>query len=175
MASKLCIKDFTLVIDPDPTFQGLTWEVVGVSMQGSGAYTYSADKHQFSMHGYALVDTPGADLAAFTLQVTGGSIVIPSHPQTRNCILHVQSSGSGNQGPPNTYIVGSLGVPPTTFTPALGWEYGVFNTDVPFIINAGGTDAQRTLSLAMRQYDSIVGGVPSDWTWTGYLYVQSYS
>lgn len=90
MSSILCSKEFTLKINPDPTFQGLLWSAAyGVLLTGAGAYNFNGQKENFSLAstcgaaGGVIVNFTGAD------GTQAGLYNVPISTKTRNCFLHV--------------------------------------------------------------------------------------
>lgn len=174
MATILCIKDFSLKVNPDPTFQGLIWTISAVVEHGSGGHSFTGLKDKFSLHSFSPTN-PGDSIG--TLSTSG---ILPTSAKTRSCVFHIDrvvTGGVGNasQGYPNTGIAVSLGGVNIPSQPAFGWEYGSGTNDLAFTIPPGGTNAQRTLAVIMRPQTIVISGNPVDVSWTGYLYVATYS
>lgn len=180
MSTVLCTKEMSIKVNPDPTFQGLTWEITnlippGVGHTGAGTFTASGTKERFSAVS-ACPSNPST--VHYNLQLTGASIVLPPSAQTRNCSFHIDVANTGNpaQSFINSLVYGDLGgVVFTGPSPNLGYVNG--SSDFPFVIPPGATAPQRTLTVVLTQIAGFLIGPPTpcSMSWTGYLYVASYT
>lgn len=177
MASKLCTKDFELVINPDPTFQGILWLPVFTL----GAPTWAASKDRFSLtytlgpssslvfHGY------GGDGTA------GGQITIPAVAQARNCKFHLEIAITGlnyNIVPGQSQVLLNYDqvAPYTPHQISHPWaDVSTSNTfNDAFVLAAG---KAYTFNIQMDHQSQVFAGGGNFLTlsWTGYVVVESYS
>jgi hypothetical protein len=171
-------KPFQLTIQPEPTFQGLTWEVYLQFPPGffdGGSFVASGANEIFSAVS-ACPTNPSS--VYYVLRLTGGSVVLPPFAQARNCLFHIDVAITGNsaQSFVNSLVYGDLGgVVFTASSPTLGYLNGSF--DFPFVIPAAATVPQRTLTVVLKQVAQFLNGPPTPCSldWSGSLYVTSYS
>lgn len=174
--SVLCTKDFTMTVKPDPTFQGVLWAShVGTATLGA-SLAFTGNKERFSFagscpnpSGVLIADATGAD------GTLGGLITIPAVPQQRNCIFHLESfnfTGNYSAGDSGLVLTWNQVAPPVAHNQSFSGAVG--STDFAFVL-AAGKAFNFSLQMNMHIFASAGLGQQASLTWTGFLYVQTYS
>lgn len=162
-----CTKDFQLHIEPDPTFQGMLWNKVGGVNVAPATSSFVGVKNNFTLTtnavglgGTSTYNESGGDGAS-------GPLIIPAVAQARNCILHVEVTVAN----PNIVSASIDMYVDAVHTGILGLS-AIGVVDTPFVLSAG---VGHTYRFQMDIHVNENGGNFGALTWTGYLYVASYS
>lgn len=177
MSTIRCRKDFSITVNPDPTFQGLLWKIIS----SSGSPTFVGNKERFTLNvvlGPSSNETFHANGGDGT---AGGQILVPATVKQRNCKLHLDVALTGlnynlipgtcqiqfvyNQLAPFAANSITLGVPPLN-TPG--------SYDYAFTLNPG---KAYNINLTIDQQTQVFAGAGNflNLTWNAFLYVETYS
>ena len=158
-------KAFTMVVDPDPSFQGMLWYgPFSEFLTGSGTEVFIGNNDKFYLDGNC-----GANGGVITNFVGGNgsgvAMTVPSSPLTRHCVVHVDTLIAIAPSFDLTTLL-TLGI--DAATPSYNIS-GVGPHDIAFTLSPNTT---HQFYIYLRQQ---IQGINTRLVWRGYVYTAFYT